>query len=311
MNPRPLAPAGDTWRQRLVERLGPSRVRFDAALRPATTLRIGGPADCLVDLESEADLLALFEAIRADGLPYLVLGKGSNLLVSDAGFRGVAIRLGRAFRTFAPTGALGLVRAGAALADSAFVEQARALGLGGMEFLVAIPGSIGGAIAMNAGAHQGETARFLTAVRYFDRDTGIREEPAARFPFAYRHSPLRGQEGRIVLAGEFQLEPVDAAEIQRRKEEIQTWRREHQPRDFPNCGSVFKNPPGMAAARLIDEAGLKGMRRGDAQVSELHANFIVNRGHATARDVLALVDIIRETIYKRTGITLELEMQVL
>jgi UDP-N-acetylmuramate dehydrogenase len=311
MNPRPVPPDGAPWRSRLAESLGPSKLQFDAPLRPATTLRIGGPADCLVDLESEQDLLALFDLIDSAGLAFLVLGKGSNLLVSDAGFRGVVVRLGRAFRTFAALDAPGQVRAGAALPDSTFVEQARALSLGGMEFLVAIPGSIGGAIAMNAGAHQGETARFLTAVRYFDRDAGIREEPAARFPFAYRHSALRGQQGRIVLAGEFQLEPVNAAEILRRKDEIQTWRREHQPRDFPNCGSVFKNPPGTAAARLIDEAGLKGTRRGDAQVSELHANFIVNRGHATARDVLALVDFIRETIYKRTGITLELEMQVL
>jgi UDP-N-acetylmuramate dehydrogenase len=291
--------------------LGPSRIRFDVPLRPATTLRIGGPADCLVELESEQDVAALFARIDAERIPFLVLGKGSNLLVSDAGFRGIILRLGKHFRSFTVTGPPGRVRAGAALADSTFVERAREAGLGSMEFLVAIPGSIGGAIAMNAGAHHGETAQFLTAVRYFDRASGIQDVPATSFAFSYRHSPLRGQEGRIVLAGEFQLQPVAAAEIQRRKAEIQAWRREHQPRGFPNCGSVFKNPPGTAAAKLIDEAGLKGTLRGDAQVSELHANFIVNRGNATAADVLALVDFIRETIYKRTGISLELEMQVL
>lgn len=308
-----LAKASSTrhWRERLAAALRHSRVRHDASLRPLTTLRIGGPADCLVDLESEEDLLALFAFISGEGLPFLMLGKGSNVLAADAGFRGVVVRLGRHFQTFALTATPGRVRAGAALPDSAFVERARAAGLGGMEFLVAVPGSIGGAIAMNAGAHQGETARFLTAVRYFEPTQGLREAPASDFAFSYRHSPLRGQEGRIVLAGEFQLQPASDAEIQRRKREIQAWRRAHQPRDFPNCGSVFKNPPGMFAAKLIDEAGLKGTRRGGAQVSEVHANFIVNCGGATAADVLALVDFIRETIYKRTGITLELEMQVL
>lgn len=305
-------PAGaPAWRAQVAGGLAASRVQFDAPLRPATTLRIGGPADCLVDLESETDLLTLFNIIDAERLPFLMLGKGSNLLVRDAGFRGVVIRLGNHFRSFAPTAQPGIVRGGAALADSTFVERARALGLGGMEFLVAIPGSIGGAIAMNAGAHHGEVAQHLMAVRFFQQRQGIRELPASQFGFSYRHSPLRGQDGCVVLAGDFRLEPVDDAEIQRRKEEIQVWRREHQPRDFPNCGSVFKNPPGTHAARLIDEAGLKGTRRGDAQVSEMHANFIVNRGNATAADVLALVDFIRETIYKRTGLTLELEMQVL
>jgi UDP-N-acetylmuramate dehydrogenase len=311
MTALPKLPSALLWRQRLAALLRHSRVRHDASLRPLTTLRIGGPADCLVDVESEDDLLALFAFIGQEGLPFLMLGKGSNVLAADTGFRGVVLRLGRHFQTFSLTATPGRVRAGAALADSAFVERARAAGLGGMEFLVAVPGSIGGAIAMNAGAHQGETARFLTAVRYFDRTHGLREAPAADFAFAYRHSPLQAQAGRIVLAGEFQLQPAGDAEIQRRKREIQSWRRAHQPRDFPNCGSVFKNPPGTFAAQLIDEAGLKGTRRGGAQVSEVHANFIVNRGGATASDVLALVDFIRGTIYKRTGIVLELEMQVL
>jgi UDP-N-acetylmuramate dehydrogenase len=306
-----LAPPAAPWRARLRERLGASRLRFDVPLRPLTTLRIGGPADCLVDLESEEDLQALFQVIREAALPFLVLGKGSNVLVGDAGLRGVAIRLGRAFSGFRSAGAPGLVRAGAGLADAAFVEEARALGLGGMEFLVAIPGTIGGAIAMNAGAHSGETARFLTAARWFEMATGtIRDAPTADFAFAYRRSPLRAGEGCLVLEGAFRLEPTADAEIQARKAYFQAWRREHQPRDFPNCGSVFKNPPGQAAARLIDDAGLKGHRQGDAQVSEKHANFIVNRGQATARDVLELIDFIRDTIYKRTGHQLELELEV-
>jgi UDP-N-acetylmuramate dehydrogenase len=304
------APASAAWRGELSKRLRGSRVQFDAPLRPLTTLRIGGPADCLVEVESEEDLLAVFDLIRSAGLGFLVLGKGSNMLVSDAGFRGIVLRLGRGFAGFRPSEQAGFVRGGAGLANSSFVEQARALGLGGMEFLVAIPGTIGGAIAMNAGAHDGETARFLVSVRYLDAHRGLMDSHAAAFRFEYRNSPLRGQEGRIVLEGEFRLEPLADGEIQRRKDAIQQWRREHQPRDLPNGGSVFKNPPGAFAAKLIDEAGLKGAARGGAQVSEKHANFIVNRGGASAADVLALVDLIRETVYNRTGITLELELYV-
>jgi UDP-N-acetylmuramate dehydrogenase len=171
-------------------------------------------------------------------------------------------------------------------------------------------GSIGGAIATNAGAHDGETAAFLERVRFFAPGGGVQERPAADFAFAYRHSPLRADEGRLVLGGTFGLRPMDDAEIRARRERFQLWRREHQPREYPNCGSVFKNPPGDHAARLIDAAGLKGRRIGDAQVSEKHANFIVNRGQASAADLLALVDLIRDTVFSRTGISLELEMQV-
>jgi len=306
----PAATQTPAWRDEITKRLRASRVQFDAPLRPLTTLRIGGTADCLVDVESEEDLLTVFELVRGHGLGFLMLGKGSNMLVADAGFRGIVMRLGRGFAGFRASEQPGFVRGGAGLANSSFVEQARALGLGGMEFLVAIPGTIGGAIAMNAGAHDGETARFLVSVRYLDIRRGLMDSHAAAFRFEYRNSPLRGQEGRIVLEGEFRLEPRADEEIQRRKDEIQIWRREHHPRDFPNCGSVFKNPPGTAAAKLIDEAGLKGIVRGGAQVSEKHANFIVNRGNATAADVLALVDLIRETVYKRTGMTLELELYV-
>jgi UDP-N-acetylmuramate dehydrogenase len=307
------------WKAALRERLRNSRVGFDAPLRNATTLRIGGPAECLVELESEADLLALFAVVDAERLPLFVLGKGSNVLVPDAGIRGIVIRLGRGFAAFEQGGAagggagneVGLVRAGAAMANPAFIEAYRALGLGGMEFLIAVPGTIGGAIAMNAGAHQGSTADHLRRVRFFERGRGIAEEPADRFEFAYRHSTLRGQLGRVTLAGSFALAPTPPEEVAARLALFQAYRRDSQPRDFPNCGSVFKNPPGHFAARLIQEAGLKGARFGDAQVSEKHANFIVNRGAATARDVLALVDLVRRRVYTVTGIELELEVQVL
>lgn len=303
-------------RQKLSELLPASRVRFDVPLRPLTTLRIGGPADVLVELGAEADALALFGLLAREGLPAFMLGKGSNLLVADEGVRGVVVRLGRGLDGFhaAPAPAADgtrLVTAGAALANGTFVARCGALGLGGMEFLIAVPGSIGGAIAMNAGAHQGETADFLDSVRVYQGGAGIRDVPAHRLRFAYRHSELRGQDGRLVLAGRFRLRPAAPETIRARVASFQTYRRDTQPRDFPNCGSVFKNPPGDFAARLIQAAGLKGHRHGAAQVSEKHANFIVNRGGATAADVLGLIDLVRARVAAEFGITLELELQQL
>lgn len=300
------------WRDVLRDAHLVSRVTFDTPLRQATTLRIGGAADCLVELEQEEDLESLSTLASAHGVALNILGRGSNLLVRDEGVRGIVVRLGNAFQHVQCNPALTTALGGAALANATFVERCRAVGLGGMEFLVAIPGTLGGAIAMNAGAHQDETARHLLSVRYFDRAQGrVMESKASEFTFSYRHSPLRGQAGRVVLSGVFALEALTDQEIQSRKEAIQRYRRETQPRDFPNCGSVFKNPPGAFAAQLIQEAGLKGHRLGDAQVSEKHANFIVNRGQATSAQVLSLIDLIRETVYERTGISLELEVQIL
>ena len=242
--------------------------------------------------------------------PFQDGGKGSNVLVRDEGLRGLVLRLGPAFRIVRRLGYSATVETGAGKSNGAFVERCRIWGLGGMEFLVAVPGSIGGAIAMNAGAHDGETAAFLETVRVFFPETGISDRKASEFQFGYRDSPLRGNRGRIILGGAFNLQRLDEEEIRSRQDWMLKWRKEHQPREFPNCGSVFKNPPGDFAARLIDEAGLKGHTRGGAQISEKHANFIVNRGGATSDGVLALVDFIQETVYDRTGVVLELEMQV-
>ncbi len=300
----------EAWRTALQAALRDSRVRWNAPLHKATTLRVGGPADALVELESERDLLALLRIVREYGVPLHLLGRGSNVLVRDEGLRGVVLRMGRAFRQVQLHPGAPRVVAGAGVPNAVFVERCRRGGLGGMEFLIAIPGTIGGAVAMNAGAHDGDTATFLEAVRCYCPDREIVDVPAERFSFGYRQSPLRANEGRLVLGATFGLQALDDAEMRRRRDRFLQWRHAHQPRDYPNCGSVFKNPPGQPAARLIDEAGLKGRMLGGAQVSEKHANFIVNRGTASAADILALVDLIRETVYSRSGISLELEMQV-
>lgn len=302
------------WRDRICAQLEASAATRDAPLAPLTTLRVGGPAELLVDAGNEADLLRLLAFVRREAVPFTVLGKGSNVLVPDDGLRGVVVRLGRAFQEFRRGESPDSVWGGAGLPNAMFVERARLLGLGGMEFLVTIPGSLGGAIAMNAGAFQDEIAAHLLAVRFVDlkrAELAPQTRPAGEFTFRYRASPLRGQEGALVLAGEFRLAAASDAEIEARKASHMTYRRNTQPREFPNCGSVFKNPPGDFAARLIEQVGLKGRRCGGAQVSEKHANFIVNCGGATAAEVLALIDLIRRTVYDRSQIWLEPEVQLL
>ncbi|MDH4120734.1 MAG: UDP-N-acetylmuramate dehydrogenase [Deltaproteobacteria bacterium] len=288
-----------------------SRVRPGMPLAQATTLAIGGPARCLVDVESEQDLERLFQVLAHRQTAWAFLGKGSNVLAPDEGVDGVVIRLGKGFAEIERCGE-DLVRAGAGVSNPVFVRRCRAWGLGGMEFLTAIPGTLGGAVAMNAGAHGKETAAFLRSARVFRPATGLVEDlPAANLPFAYRHSPLSAQQGVVVLSAEFQLAAMTEQDMTQREKDIQDKRRATQPRDFPNCGSVFKNPPGDHAARLIQEAGLKGVTLGGAQVSEKHANFIVNRGGATAADVLTLVERIRAEVERRFGIGLEMEVQPL
>jgi UDP-N-acetylmuramate dehydrogenase len=180
-----------------------------------------------------------------------------------------------------------------------------------MEFLVAIPGTLGGALAMNAGAHDGETARWLEQVRLYERGRGIGTRPAADFSFGYRASPLRGQLGRIVIAAVFRMLPMAPETIRAHERQFQEYRRRTQPREHPNCGSVFANPPGGFAGQLIERAGLKGRSVGGAWISEKHANFIVNRGAATAADVLELIDMVWETVYQQSDVKLKLELQIM
>jgi UDP-N-acetylmuramate dehydrogenase len=302
--------SGD-WRDALAGILRHSRLRRDVPLRDLTTLRVGGPADALVDVESEEDLVRLLAWAESEHVPLVMLGKGSNLLAPDDGLRGVAARLGRGLSACEPVGENGWVRAQAGLANAAFVSRCRKWGLGGMEFLVAVPGTIGGAVAMNAGAHGQETAETLQSVRFVESGQGVRTQAASQFSFGYRRSPLRGHLGRVVLEAVFRMSALPAESIRARESEIQEYRRRTQPRDFPNCGSVFTNPLGGFAGRLIEQSGLKGRVLGAAQVSEKHANFIVNRGQATASDVLRLIDLVRETVYHKTGIRLEMEVQAM
>lgn len=283
------------------------RVRTGFALAPLTTFRIGGPAALYLEAQGEADLVAAGEAIQASGLPFLVVGKGSNLLVADAGFPGLVLRLGRAYRWAARAGER--LRAGAAMPLPALSGVALSHALSGIEFGVAIPGSLGGALRMNAGAHGREMVEIVVAIDAFRLLAGAPATiPADEAGFRYRGTSL--PEDAVLLGATLELVPGDREEIRGAMDEARAWRRRTQPLAEPNCGSVFKNPPGDHAARLIDEAGLKGFSIGGARISTKHANFVVADEGATAADVLALVRHVQETVASRSGIRLDPEVHL-
>lgn len=295
------------WRRHLVEELALSNYAFDFSMAKITSFRIGGPADLLVEVENPTELADVVEYCRREKIPWLLVGMGSNLLVRDGGIRGTVVRLGKGFHYVRVEGEK--IRAGGGTALGRVAEVAAGHGLSGLEFASGIPGSIGGAVFMNAGAYGGEIAQILTTAYLYQPGVGFYHRSGEELSFGYRQSLLQ-KEGQIVLEGLFTLSRREEGEIREKMAEYNRRRKEKQPLEFPSAGSIFKRPPGAFAGRLITEAGLKGRRIGDAQVAEKHAGFIVNRGRATARDVLALIALIQEEVEKKTGIQLETEVRV-
>lgn len=289
----------------LVERLRAAcsgEVTATASIAELTTLKVGGPARVLVEVERDEDIAAVGSAAADHGIPWLVVGRGSNLLVADAGWDGIAVKLGRGYRGVELLGD-GRVGAGAAEPLPVLAVKLANEGLTGFEFAAAVPGSLGGAVRMNAGAHGREIVDVLVSADVVLPQDGVRRTLTnEELGFRYRHSDLPG--GAVVVGAVLALEPADADTIRDAIAEIKQWRRDHQPINEPNCGSVFTNPQGDSAGRLIDAAGLKGMSIGGASISEMHANFIVTTPGATARDVLALIRHARDTVAERFDVAL-------
>ena len=284
------------------------RVRTSFSMAPLTSFRIGGPAAIYLEPESEADLEATAGALAETDLPTIVIGKGSNVLVSDRGFSGIVLQLGRGYRWAARDG--DLLTAGGAMPLPAFAGVALRHSLEGLAFGVAIPASVGGAVKMNAGAHGAEMADVVTYVEVFRLDVARTERtPAAEAGFSYRRSALPADS--VVTGVTVALRSGDPVAIRADMDEARSWRRRTQPLAEPNCGSVFKNPPGEHAAKLIDDAGLKGRQVGAAHVSTKHANFIVAGPGARADDVWALIQLVAREVEARTGIVLEPEVQLI
>ncbi len=289
--------------------VGAGAVRENEPLARHTTLRIGGPADLLVVVRTAEALRQVVALAWQHQVPCRILGSGSNVLVSDAGVRGLVV-LNRA-RAMNLIGTQVRAESGAAL--SAVARRCVAQGLAGLEWAVGIPGTVGGAVVGNAGAWGGEIASVLGWATVLEPGGLVAKWPVERFGYGYRTSVLKGQgaaQRAVVLEAGFALHPAERTLLTARVAEITARRKAGQP-PGASCGSVFRNPPGDYAGRLIEAAGLKGRRCGAAEISPLHANFIINHGGATAAEVKALLELARQTVEARFGIRLELEVELL
>ncbi|MDR1016339.1 MAG: UDP-N-acetylmuramate dehydrogenase [Coriobacteriales bacterium] len=284
----------------------------DEAMSRHTSYRIGGPADYFYRAADLEELRAILQELAQAGLPYFVCGKGSNLLVSDAGYRGAIITLGKGFKTVEVVAEVGpkvRVKVGAGLLLAELCQRCYKLSLSGMEFAVGIPGTIGGALAMNAGTKDGAIGDRVHQLWTLDRLGITRSYTAQQMAFGYRESSLAP--GEVVVAAELELAHGIAATIRERMNQSFAARQASQPLGKASCGSVFKNPPGDSAGRLIEACGLKGYRIGGAEVSQKHANFIINQGNASASEVLALIVYIQDQVETKYGQKLQPEVKFL
>ena len=288
--------------------LGSDNVYRNEPMKRHTTFRIGGPADYYLCPHSAKEIQKVVEICREEKLPYFILGNGSNLLVSDQGYRGVVIQLWKNVSDIRVEGCLIHAKAGASLAKIA--AEALEEGLTGMEFAAGIPGTLGGAVVMNAGAYGGEMKDILKEVLVMDQQGRIFTLEKKDLKLGYRTSAVK-EKGYIVLAAVLELRPGDREEIRKLMEDLKQKRVEKQPLDLPSAGSTFKRPEGYFAGKLIMEAGLRGFSVGDAQVSEKHCGFVINKGNATASEVKTLMQEVVRRVRENSGVTLEPEVKML
>ena len=290
-----------------IEKIEGAAVRTSELMSLHTTLGVGGPCDIMVWVSEEPALAAVVEAARTGGIPMMVLGGGSNVLVRDGGIEGMVLRLTGEFATIVVDS--GRIRAGAGANLSEVVSAATAAGIGGFEFLGGIPGTVGGAVAGNAGSAEDWISQRLVELTLLDEGRRIRTVPAAEIEFGYRGAELPA--GNIVTAALMEGFPTDVESVRHMVEERLEARRLTQPVGEKTAGCVFKNPAEGPAGKFIEEAGLKGMRIGGAQVSTLHANYLVNAGEATGREMQELIQVVRTRVKDSYGINLELEIKVI
>lgn len=282
-------------------------VRIKEPMKRHTTFRAGGPADWFVIPETADELKAVLSACRKAGEPWYVVGNGSNLLVSDAGVRGVVIHTGRFDRLEVSGKSL---RAGAGVLLSKAAGEALKNSLAGLEFAAGIPGSVGGALVMNAGAYGSEMRDVLKSVTVLTESGQVKTLPAKELELGYRTSSIL-RNHYLVLEAELSLSEGDSEAIHGRMRELAERRREKQPLEYPSAGSTFKRPAGYFAGKLIEDAGLKGFSVGGAEVSEKHAGFVINKGNAAAADIYSLCMEVKRKVFEQTGVALELEVKLL
>ncbi|MDE6661947.1 MAG: UDP-N-acetylmuramate dehydrogenase [Lachnospiraceae bacterium] len=281
------------------------RMLFEEPMSRHTTFRVGGEAECLIQIKEEEELIKLVPYLNRVGQRYFILGNGSNLLVGDKGYRGIVISLGGGMNKIEVDGNRICVQAGALLSQTAIA--AREAGLSGMEFAVGIPGSVGGGIVMNAGAYDGEMKQITESVKVMDVEGRILTLDNDTMEFGYRTSIIKNRPF-IVLEVVLRLQAGDKEKIQQKMDELMAKRISKQPLNFPSAGSTFKRPEGYFAGKLIMDAGMRGYSIGGARVSDKHCGFIVNTGTATAADIKEVIEEVQERVKERFRVTLEPEV---
>ena len=301
-----------TLAENLSEIIGGGQILENEPMKNHTTFRIGGPADVLVCPETEDGFIRGLGWCRRQKIPVYIIGNGSNLLVGDKGFRGVVFKICRNLdkTDIIEEDSVVRVHAGAGAMLAKLAKDVSAEGCGGFEFATGIPGTLGGAVAMNAGAYGGEMKDILKSVRAVDMEGNIREFSLEELELGYRTSRIQ-KEDWIVLSAEMVFEKGDAGAIMARVDELSRQRREKQPLEYPSAGSTFKRPEGYFAGKLIQDAGLKGYRVGDAMVSEKHSGFVINAGATTAEDVRRLMADVDGRVYEKFGVHLEPEVRLI
>lgn len=300
--------SGLDYINRIIAAVGEKKVLRNEEMSRHTTFRIGGPADCLVQPENAGELRKILRICREEDVPYFILGNGSNLLVSDSGYRGLIIQLFRNMSGIEIDGDIITAQTGSLLTQIA--SAAAGAELTGFEFASGIPGTLGGACVMNAGAYGGEMKDVLVSVTAMDREGRIRTIDRDDLDLGYRHSALMDG-GYIVLSAKMKLSHGEPEQIKMLMDDLRQRRTSKQPLDLPSAGSTFKRPTGYFAGKLIQDAGLRGYSVGGAQVSEKHCGFVVNTGEATARDVFRLIRHVQAEIKKDFGVDLQTEVRFL
>jgi UDP-N-acetylmuramate dehydrogenase len=288
-----------------LQRLFPS-AKFDEPLKRYTAWKIGGPADALLEPRTVGGLISATETAREHDVPVTILGGGTNVLVRDGGIRGLTIRLAKSLTNVEIEGTT--VTADAGVLYPVLANTTAGRGLAGLEFATGIPGTVGGAVYMNAGAYGSETTEVLDWADVL-RDQQVTRMENRDLDLSYRHSALHDHPGWIVLRAGYTLVPGDPTELKARIKEFRAQRMNGSP-NRPSCGSTFKRPPGDFPGRVIEAAGLKGTRVGNIEVSPVHANYLVNLGGGTAEDALALIELVRKTVHEKLGIELESEVRI-
>ncbi len=295
------------FQDKILEILTEEQILLKEPMSRHTTFRVGGPADYYL-MPAKEQIGGVLQICREEGVPVQVIGNGSNLLVGDRGIRGAVVEIGSRFSEVSVEGTMLYAQGGVSLARAA--QEAARAGLGGLEFASGIPGSVGGAVVMNAGAYGGEMKDVLAWALVLDGNLAVRKLSLEELELSYRHSVIPDMGGTVLKAA-FQLEPEEEDLIRARMELLRNQRTQKQPLEYASAGSTFKRPQGYFAGKLIMDAGMRGYRVGDAQVSEKHCGFVINRGQATAAEILQLIEDVRRAVKEQFGVELEPEVRMI